>query len=211
MRKWILISIIMFWMVSIVSAINIYCEDQITEDESCLMITPILNCATYDIINGTLNATGGGDLLVNDANLTVLNEKIYYLNFSQVVGEYTVRLCDNTTTREIRVVEKSKMAWTPVVLALSAMTFIFGLLSFSIKNKKLNNIKVLFFLWATINAFSLGLIGLAITLNQSDTTTFYPVAIGYFILNAAGMIAFIYMFMAYLIRRAMSDKEEDFE
>lgn len=197
-----IIILAMILIASIVYASDVYCEDTLEVDTSCLMITPILNCNTYDIINGTLNASGYGEVLVDDASLNILNKNIYWLNFSQVVGEYTIRLCDNTTTREIRVVEKSKMAWQSIILALGGMTLILGILGFSIRNKKLYNIKMLFFVWAAVNAFALGLTPLAITLNPADSTSFYPVAVGYFTLNAAGIVTFLFFFIFYLIQRA---------
>jgi len=214
MKKWKTLSIITLAIILIVQtayASQVYCEDTIEEDSSCIMITPILRCNTYDIINGTLNASGYGKVLVDEASLHILEGNIYWLNFSQVVGDYTIRLCDNTTTREIKVVEKSKMAWTSIILALGGMTLILGILGFSINNKKMYSIKILFFLWAAVNAFALGLTPLAITLNPADSTTFYPVAIGYFTLNAAGIVAFLYFFIFYLINRAreINSEEED--
>lgn len=210
MKKIIISLIMMVCMLTIVSASEIYCEDQLYTGESCLLVTPILSCNTYDIINGTLNTVGGGDLILNDVNLTVLNGNIYYLNFSQPIGEYTVRLCDDVTSREIRVVEKSKMAWTSIILSLAAMTVVLAGLGYSIRNKHLAEMKLLFFIWATVNGFALGFMPLVIALNPSDSSKFLPVAIGYLSINAIGIIAFIFLFSKFLIFRAMEEREDEF-
>lgn len=63
------------------------------------MVTPSIPCNTYDIIN-----VENGTIMVDSGSLTLLNNSIYYFNFTQEAGDYLIQLCDNTT-REFRVTE----------------------------------------------------------------------------------------------------------
>ncbi len=120
--KWTLSILISLFLIPIVTAIT--CEDRLDNGSSCLMITPEIDCSTYDIISVSNNS-----LIVNDASLTLVNGSIYQLNFTQEEGDYIVRLCDNQT-REMRVIEsydtkfiegkKSRM-YTAIIMAIVAI------------------------------------------------------------------------------------------
>lgn len=90
------------------------CQDTQQPNIPCQMITPTLSCSVYfyDIINSN------GTIIVN-ASLINLNTSIYYLNFNQSLGDYIIRLCDNST-REIYVQsqEDGKMDFLNAIIIL---------------------------------------------------------------------------------------------
>lgn len=88
----------MFLLIPLVTG-NI-CEDtlDLSEFQNCLMITPNLVCPsyTYDIINVTDNS-----IVKDNYNLTLLNNSVYFFNFTEGEGDYSINLCDNSTRNMI--------------------------------------------------------------------------------------------------------------
>jgi len=82
---------------TIASALEM-CEDNLEIGGNCTMVTPTITCGTYnyDIIKTN------GSVVLNDAPLSLLENNVYYFNFTENEGDYLIRLCDGTT-REIRV------------------------------------------------------------------------------------------------------------
>jgi len=72
----------------------IVCEPVILPNSTCQVNTPAITCTnyTYQIINKT-------GAIVTNGNLTLLNDSLYYLNFSESIGEYTIKLCNDATTQ----------------------------------------------------------------------------------------------------------------
>ncbi len=121
----------MILMIPIVS--SELCKEELLPVRDCLMTTPtIVGCGTftYDIINVT-----DGALLVNGSNLTLVNEDVYSLNFSQPIGDYVVRLCENST-REVQVVgERENMGIAPILMVIFMAIAFFGL-GFGLKKEE---------------------------------------------------------------------------
>ena len=93
--KWKYLIIILMFLIPIAyGKAGDMCEEIIKPNETCKMITPVINCTnyTYEIINKS-------GTIVTDGNLTLHEDDIYYFNFSEDNGEYTVKLCDGTTTQ----------------------------------------------------------------------------------------------------------------
>ncbi len=86
------------------------CEDRLVPGRNCTMFTPSIVCSnyTYDILNET-------GVVLDDANLTLVNESVYRFSFNQQVGSYLVRLCDDST-REIIVEGEDDMASLAITL-----------------------------------------------------------------------------------------------
>ncbi len=72
------------------------CEDVVKPNTNCTLLTPVLVCGNYSY--DILNETG----VIKTGLLTHLNSSVYYFHFSEKVGDYIIRLCDNST-REIYV------------------------------------------------------------------------------------------------------------
>ena len=111
------------------------CQNEVPITQNCTMLTPVVTgCSDYNytIINST-----SGVILEEDA-LISLQDDIYYFNFSQPIGGYIVKLCDDST-REITVGVKSKMAtWEiALVFGLLAAAFFLLLLAFKGDNQQL--------------------------------------------------------------------------
>lgn len=98
------------------------CDIPVIVGTNCTITTPVLNCSTgftYDVINLS------GIKVVNNASLTVLNENIYFLNFTNTEerNDFVVRLCDDTT-REVRVRGGDEnLTNVAVAILLIGMTF----------------------------------------------------------------------------------------
>jgi F0F1-type ATP synthase assembly protein I len=86
------------------------------------------------------------------------------------------------------------MTWISIVQSVALMTCLVAYLGMQIKDKDLEGVKGFMFLFAVVNAFMLGLIPLAITLNPHNPESFYPVAVGYLSVCALSFIAFIYYY-----------------
>ena len=98
------------------------CEDRQEIHTNCTMVTPVLNCSTYNysIINVSM-----GDILEN-GTLTLLNNNIYYFNFTLNEGNYIVQLCDDTT-REIKVMTEEKGNLIAILILLPMILGMFFL------------------------------------------------------------------------------------
>jgi len=91
------------------------CEERLKIGSSCTFITPPIDCSgNYTIYNQTS--------LVLSSSMNILNDSIYTFIFNQSVGDYSVILCDNTST-QIRVTsEDEEMA------SLSITIFMMGII-----------------------------------------------------------------------------------
>jgi hypothetical protein len=101
------------------------CEEKLTPNQNCEMLTPSLTCTayTFSIFNET-------STVLRDSALTLVNGTIYKFNFNESEGSYIVQLCDNST-REIIVEGEDEMAGLAItifvlltVAALAALPFI---------------------------------------------------------------------------------------
>lgn len=119
--------IIAILSISIVTALNQYptCEDLQQINQNCTMITPYLDqCTIYNYtIYNTTNASRSK--IVEESTLLLLNNSIYYLNFTQPEGSYIIKLCDGTT-REIKVTEED--SGKMIIAALILVPLLFGFL-----------------------------------------------------------------------------------
>jgi len=193
MRKWIIL-IMMVAMIAFSVTATELCEDVVPPNTLCYLITPVVtDCTNYTY--SIYNKTGG---LIQSGNMSSYETDIYQINFSQPVGDYLVKLCDDTT-REIYVQDTDNMGWTAIVLSLVMMSGLMILASFVIKDKKLDEIKGFLFLVGVINVLLLGLLPLAITLTPNTVAGFYSVALGYFSVNLILITAFIYFYGKHLI------------
>ena len=130
MKQWKIIPIMFLLLIPIVIAATINtCEEKIAPGKECRMLTPVLNCwGNYTIINKS-SVTGQ---VVASANMSLLNDSIYYLNFSQPKGDYIVRLCDNST-REMIVRGEDNMASLAITFFLVGLISTLVILPFKVK------------------------------------------------------------------------------
>ena len=189
------------------------CEDVIYIGQNCTMLTPSLNCSTYnyDILNATSHL-----VIIDDAALTQLNETIYYFNFTLTTEEtsYLVRLCDGST-REVPIEAEGKDEMIIGIAIVMSVMLAFLIVS----SMKLNDshwpLKVGFFYTAI--GFGWGFINLAMrwaedgSASTGITTTLDGIYIGY---TAIALLAFAYLFiriiwwfMYMLINRKKEEEE----
>ena len=107
-----------------------------------------------------------------------------------------------------------KKMWNAIVLALLGMTALFFVGAVIIKDKRLRMIKGVLFLLALINTLFLGMLPFLISLNPYDSSTFYPVGVGFLSVNGILIILFIWVYAMHLVGRAFNmtkykDKKED--
>ena len=167
MKKALLFSIILITIPIVYAQI---CEDRLDNGSWCLMMTPSISCNQYDII------VDNGTIVQDDQALTLLNNSIYYFNFTEETGNYLIQLCDNST-REFRVTESydTKFDKEEDARMYIAIVFIIGILMVSfivlaIKAKDFseerllnNSMSMLFFFMA----LGLSIIGLQIAVEMS--------------------------------------------
>ena len=121
MERKILFIILVVLLATTASAAS-SCEDRLLPGTNCTMFTPTIVCAnyTYDILNST-------SVLLDDANLTLVDNSVYRFEFNQTAGSYLVRLCDGST-RELVVEGEDDMASLAITLfILSVAAFLFAL------------------------------------------------------------------------------------
>lgn len=134
--KWLPIIIMLTLTITIASAEM--CEDTVLIHEDCTMITPSISCEayTYDILNATSdNPTLA--VLEKDNPLTLLNNSIYYLNFTYTnfTGDYLILLCDYTS-REVKVREDDyKMILAAIILMPLLIAFLMFYISTKLKGE----------------------------------------------------------------------------
>lgn len=110
---------ILVFLLLFIPAVNAgdMCGDEITS--SCTMLTPVLSCSEYNY--SIYNITGSK---IEENALIPLDDGVYQFTFNQSVGDYIVKLCDDTT-REITVGGVESMgAW--------GLALIFGFVSVAI-------------------------------------------------------------------------------
>ena len=166
MKKIMLMLLLSLIIVQSVNAIN--CEDRLDNGSDCLMVTPSLVCDSYvyDMIN-IENKT----IIVDDESLSLLNNSVYYFNFTEETGNYLIQLCDNST-REFRVTESYDAKFKKevdarmyisiiVVICVLIGSFIFMAMKAKdfTKETMLNNALVMLFFFG---ALALSIVGLQI-------------------------------------------------
>lgn len=90
------------------------CEDTREIYANCTMVTPTLNCNVYNY--NITNVSNGGHVS-EELSLTLLNDSMYYFNFTQPKGDYIVTLCDGST-REVRVKGDTEMEYLLIAFIL---------------------------------------------------------------------------------------------
>jgi len=129
MKAKIVVTVAMFALVILASVMTALaqplpqCEDTVFLNQNCSMVTPRLsNCTVfnYDIINLS------GAVIVDDDDLFLLNNSIYFFNFTLTnePNDYVVHLCDGTT-REVQV-EGEDDGMTMVALSIIFLIGIWG-------------------------------------------------------------------------------------
>lgn len=200
--KWFLIVLMVCLVFPLVHADLDMCEDKLEISPNCRMVTPSLSVCS-SLVFEIFNMTGG---LVNNGSLVVLNDSIYYFNFTVPSGDYVLSLCDGLVTREVVAVDEGGSMWLAIIVSLLGMTSLFAYFAFNMKSKELRHIKVLMFLLAVVNALFLGFMPFFIASNPINPSTFSPVAIGYFTTNGLLIVVFIWFYAAFLVRRGMDNK-----
>jgi hypothetical protein len=82
-------------------------------------------------------------------NLTLLNNTIYFLNFSQPAGDYIVKLCDEST-REIKVKNEGENMIIGAIILLPVIFGIFLLIGAFSMNPQHGALKITLFLMSII-------------------------------------------------------------
>lgn len=129
MNKAILLLIVFLSCIISVSALDI-CEDSIGINQTCLLLTPQINCSIFNY--SIFNVTN----FINGANLTNISteEGLYYFPFNMSKeGGYIVKLCDGST-REIYV-QGDKNNMIDIMIFLACITIILGFLSYSFEKE----------------------------------------------------------------------------
>lgn len=123
MRKLLILGLVWLLLVG-TSAYAIYpaCSSNLNLGENCTFVTSALLCSslTYDIVNLS------GVEVVNNGTLFLLNNSIYYFNYTTNTerGDFIVHLCDGTTSQ----IEVGGGNVTPLLLVAALpilMSFIF--------------------------------------------------------------------------------------
>lgn len=137
------------------------CEDFVKLHENCTMLTSSVYCPTlnYDIINMS------GVEVVDNASLTVFNEEIYsfWFNYTNVTGDYIVRLCDGSTREVIVEVESDGDVIAGLMAIAPLLAGLLMILAGWSLSEKHNALKIFLFLLAnfmfitSLHFISLGL------------------------------------------------------
>ena len=181
--KWQILILMILLLIPIVYGATIdMCEEVIKPNVTCKMITPVINCTnyTYEIINksGTIVTTN---------NLTLHEDDLYYFNFTEENGEYTVKLCDDTTTQIF--VDRRENNMIAIIIGLIIVIVSFAILGALAKDLP---VKVYGFSIAVIElvllVFVLYLGELEATLVPILRTNFYAIFLS---AGAMGLIALI--------------------
>lgn len=126
------------------------CEDKLTPNKNCQMLTPSLTCTAY-----TFNIFNETSTVLKDSTLTLVNGTIYKFNFNESKGSYIVQLCDNST-REIIVEGEDEMPVLAIVIGEIIFILCFLAIAFILKNIYMKLITLMFvfgfniLLWATM-------------------------------------------------------------
>ena len=116
MKTIIILILTILTMIVSVNALEL-CEGTPKISTDCAMVTPALTqCATYNY--SIFNTLG---VPVENGTLTLLNNDVYYFNFTLGKGEYLIRLCDGGV-REIIVEGKDEMASLAVIIFVMLIT-----------------------------------------------------------------------------------------
>lgn len=97
------------------------CEEVILPNTTCQMNTPVIDCSNFTF--NIINKTGS---VVTTGNLTLLNDSIYFFNFTEDVGEYVVELCSGSTTQVF--VERREDNMLPITIGVILVIVIFILI-----------------------------------------------------------------------------------
>lgn len=188
-------------LIPLVSGID-FCSRTTNPDTVCRLITPVIVCDNfnYEIINST------GTIVQNDS-LTLLNDSLYFADINLSVGDYIVKLCDNTT-KELFIEEVGDVNWIAIIISLSMYTLLLGFITFIINNPKLKGLKALFFLLTIVNTLLLPMFTFFIS--TGDASSFKPVSIAYLSINGLLLVFVIYLYALHLIRNVWSDEDDDF-
>jgi len=138
-KKNIFIVVMLLISLSAVLAEPVYekCEDPTDLNSPCTMVTPTLSCNN---LNYNITRVFPKEKVVTEGSLELLNDSIYFFNFTEGQGQYIIRLCDGTT-REV-VVKASEEKMIAVIIGLS---FIIALLVFFGWTSKTAGFRLLFF------------------------------------------------------------------
>lgn len=124
--KYLIIPIILMWVQVVYGAAStgelIVCEPVVLPNSTCQLNTAVVTCTnyTYEVVNKTGS-------IITLGNLTLLNDSLYYLNFSEDVGEYTIKLCNDATTQIF--VERREDNMLAITIGLIVVIIAAGLLA----------------------------------------------------------------------------------
>jgi hypothetical protein len=104
----------LFITISTVSALD-ECEEIETASQNCEVVTPVLECATYDLYNPShvLDTDDGGMTQIGTTG-------VYYFTFNEATeGDWTILLCSNHTTV---ITVETKSTWDEISAINSSIT-----------------------------------------------------------------------------------------
>jgi hypothetical protein len=210
MCKKILWLIMLITMIQVVSALDM-CTDTREINTNCTMMTPAMNCTTYDY--EIINASSGA--VVENNNLTLLYDDIYQFNFTVGEGDYVIKLCDDTT-REVRVTEEdnNRMIIFGIILLPMILGFFF-LIGAATMGKDHSALRIVLFLLSIptffISAY-FGMVGLVKYYNFPELQN--AIAFSIYIIGTVFFVLLLY-FITYVfykaIKTAAKAKAEELE
>ena len=146
MKRTIIIwAFVSLFLVSVVFALPM-CEDSPEIKSNCSMITPSIGCSLYNY--SIFNTTGAR---LEFGNLTLLNDSVYYFNFTLEEGEYVVKLCDGAV-REVVVkpMEDNNMIIGMIILLPMILGLFMMMGAWSLDAKVHAPLRIFLFLLSTV-------------------------------------------------------------
>lgn len=138
MLRWLWLIVLVLGAVQ-VSGIDI-CGDIIDSPANCTMVTPEINCTTYNYT--VLNQSG--DVLEN-GSLSPYFGSVYQFQFVQDIGSYVVVLCDGAV-RDVEVKEGDSVILAAVLLLPLLFGFLIMLGAVSLDSEKHSVLKIFLFM-----------------------------------------------------------------
>lgn len=187
------------------SVFGVVCEDNIQPLSECMIVTPSLICGSY-----TYEVYSNNMTLIESGNLSsYVSNDIFYFNFSKEVGEYLVKLCDDTTgvffvNYYTLSVFGESFNWLAIILVFIALSGVCLWVSKKITSEDLSILKIFLFYFGMINSFILVALTLFISsgLSVKNFNSYFEV---YVILCIILLVLFIFVYFIYWLKKVINE------